>query len=436
MTAFTPAALPAMLKSTWPRPQIGDTVVTHAAIWSTPAAPAAPAKPFVAGTPSITRSAPQPERKPLSLFSKNGKRLPLRAIPFADLNREFWSQGKLANPEALESLPPRALTLHEKMVDPSSMSYDEIDQSLNYEPLSESRRAWLELGVHASHIHGTGGGMLSLEGYAEGSIGDTLSASIDAIEIDGPEPTDPLDEFADEASSFGKGIAYETMSPTLLKQIAWEQDRAREGELVRITVHTKPEGGLTFRTSDWAARPTKLLSAEQFMAIGRGVKRTLMAVAGGPLGDNAEALLERVAAIRAEALASSVTIDVASPDPDEERDRFLAPADPEWHSAYLVAHPMIEILSEDWAVSDCARPRCTTYEEHRHIRVARAHHRRPQNVGSSDEFWNQGIFDVAAHELGTHGLVDDLVIEPWTNGVRRTLYQVLRGNLVEVTNAR
>ena len=46
----------------------------------------------------------------------------------------------------------------------TEMSADEIWDSRDYEPLSESRRAWLELGVHHSMLHGVGGGALAVAG--------------------------------------------------------------------------------------------------------------------------------------------------------------------------------------------------------------------------------------------------------------------------------
>lgn len=141
------------------------------------------------------------------LVSKSGKRLPLRAIPYRELNTRFWSRGLVAYPDALERVASRELAAFERPVE--SLTLQELIDTQGSEPLSESRKSFLSTGQGVLH--------LDASDYEEGSIGEMIADQIDLNSFEDEA------EFADEASSIGNGIAYEILDPITAKQIDWEQ---------------------------------------------------------------------------------------------------------------------------------------------------------------------------------------------------------------------
>ena len=331
----------------------------------------------------------------VNLLSKNGIPLPLRAMPFRDLNREYWSRGKVVHPEKLERTEARELTAFEKTLDTASMSLDDLVATQDMELMSESRRSYLTRGAGVASL-------APWDAYNEGSIGETIvdteaQAMLEAID-------DPLIESADhDARRFG--VPYETVDPITAKQIAWEMEQAMTSPVTRVRLGTNPTTGKLSIATDRKMLPDEL------MTIARSVKRSLAAAFGtiSTLDD----LHARVDLIRDALNDSGVTIDL-SPDWREERARLVEPLDAEWHSAYESVHPMVVYNPADPTDDQFApcRRRCNyQHTTHGHIRVARVTHRRPKNVGAADEFWHRQLPDVTAYELGTDGLVDPLVVQ-------------------------
>lgn len=342
---------------------------------------------FIANKPRSMAPRTPEVREPIQLLSKYGKRLPLRAIPWRDLNREVWSHGKTVF--QTERSEPRELLAHEKSA--SEMSVEELIATQSREPLSESRRSWLVRGA----------GVMSLEGitYDEGSIGETIAAQ--GVDLDTLVEAEADLDLAEQHDAVRFGTPIELLDPITAKQIDWEQQQHGNSEVITSRIVQGPES-LSVVTD-------RKLMPEAFMNVAKRVKRAFAPELRGvtTLTD----LHARIDLAHSAMVDAGITRDFTSADPDEERERFLAPADLEWHTAYERVHSMIAILSDDWSLKRCNRAGCRTMEEHEHVRFAQAVHRRPQNVGSQDEFWRQRIFDVTAFELGTHGLVDPLVAE-------------------------
>lgn len=334
---------------------------------------------FIANKPRSGASRPPVERKPLDLLSRNGRRLPLRALAWRDLNREFWSQGKVVYGDALERSQARELSAHEKRVE--DMTLDELAATQDREPLSESRRSWLTRGA----------GVLSLEGvaYGEGSIGEMLAAkgnigALATMEI--PEEQ----TFADEASSIGNGVPYELLDPITAKQIEWEQRVYYDEPVVRVKIAAKSDGGLALATD-------RKLMPDAFMRLARSVKRTLLdSDSGWDATEHRFRMIDDAAA----------RLGFASADANEERERFLAPADDEWHSSYEMP---VAVIVHDGTGTPALFPcmRCDRPFVHRHERITRIVHR--GTTRSKDELWRNRIFDITSFEMGTDGLVDPLV---------------------------
>lgn len=394
-TITHPATFGALSCATCGTPDAGDRICPRC--WS------AATRPTIPGI-----GAPKPEPRVLPkdspLVSRNGIRLPLRAIPWRELNRRFWSQGKVVYADRLERSTPRELLVHEKT--PEQMTWEEIRDTAHLEPLSESRRSWLERGA----------GVLSLDGiaYGEGSIGETLALKGSLGALGTLAPSEPSAGFADEASSIGKGVPYVTLDPITAKQIEWEQEQWHTGPLVRTRLTNRESGGgLTFATFDRNKKPLRLLEPDM-VNIGRRIRRTLVALVGTPTVDSLDDLHERLAALRA---SDALAFDPA-PDWREERERYLAPADLEWHTSFEFAQPVVAIYppftkgtyTHEWCPRNFGRrPRCFVYENHRHERITRIAHRGTPHHDPAYELWHQRIFDTTAFEIGTNGLVDPLV---------------------------
>lgn len=165
------------------------------------------------------------ERTPApSLVSINGKRLPLRAIPYLELERHFWSKGKVVFPEALERNTPRELLAHEKQ--PEDMTLAELIDTQDREPLTESRRSFLTTGVGVLHLDATD--------YDEGSIGEAVAAELN-LAFEHTFETEPsVDEIERDAIRYG--TPYETLDPTTAKQIDWERAAWHGSEIRTIKV--------------------------------------------------------------------------------------------------------------------------------------------------------------------------------------------------------
>jgi hypothetical protein len=367
---------------------------------------------FIGNKPRRMPPQPRPEFTDSPLVSRSGTRLPLRALPWRELNRRFWSQGTTVFADKYERSEPRELTAFEKPVE--SMTLDELIKTQDAEPLSESRRSWLTRGTGVASL-------APWSAYDENSIGATIvdpvaQAALMAID-EGFTPDDATD-FADEASSIGRGIAYTTLDPISAKQIEFEQQQHGNGPVVRVTLQRIFRAGGDAPAKEGLSIATdRKLMPEDFMRLARSVKRTLATAFGAC--QTLDDLHARVDLIRDALLDSGVTIDFSAPDWREERERFLAPADPEWHSSFERVQPTVVVLSdaphEDGCVNDavnrdcfCSRPGCTTIECHRHERVTRLVHR--STLRSKDELWRERLFDVTAFELGTDGLVDPLVM--------------------------
>lgn len=265
------------------------------------------------------------------------------------------------------------------------------------EPLSESRRAWLTRGAGVASL-------APWDAYNEGSIGETIvdpeaQAMLEAVV---EEPL--IDDSNHDARRFG--TAYETLDPITAKQIEREQINAMTGPVTRVHLGTNPDNGkLTIN-------PDRKLFGDEFMRLARSVKRTL-ASTFGPVA-TLDDLHARVDLIADALHDTGVTIDAGTPDWREERARLNEPLDAEWHSAFETVQPVVAYAEGDIDPDfSCPRRNCgfVRPEAHEHIRITREHHRRPQNVGSQDEFWHTRLFDITAFELGTEGLVDPLVVQ-------------------------
>jgi hypothetical protein len=330
------------------------------------------------------RPAPPVERAPLSLTSRNGKALPLRAIPFRDLNREYWSQGKVLNTDALERNQSRELMAHEKPVE--AMTLDELIATADREPLSESRRSWLTRGL----------GVMSLQpwdAYEEGSIGATVAdptaqAALEAIVTTDPEEADAI---LDDANDRRYGTAYEGLDPITAKQIEWEQEQHGMGTVYRCHFTNKPDGGIALQT-----QPT--MWHTEVARITRSVRDTVVSLAGPGRIESLDDLDARMANARD-------AMDALGGDP-EFASRYLAPADDEWHSSY---DRIVNVVAHDGTNTPARVPctRCDREFDHRHTRITRTNHRTTRR--NNDELWHRRLFDVTAYELGTDGLVDPLV---------------------------
>jgi hypothetical protein len=385
------------LRCTWPREQ---HIVSHPATFAAAPAPA-PEPLSPARLAALQRfahvSAPAlPARalpKDSPLVSRNGLRLPLRAFTWRELNRRFWSKGEVVFADKLERSKARELTLYERTSDPSSMTWEEIRDTADLEPLSESRRSWLERGF----------GVLSLEGltYGEGSIGEMLNAKGQLGALGTLERNSQNDGFADEASSFGKGVAYETVDPITAKQIAWEQEQHSNSAVTRVKIVPKAGApGLGLVTD-------RTLMPDEMMRLARSVKRTLL--------DESSHFDDLAGRFRLMPSAADL-LGFSSADAAEERARYLEPADLEWHSSFEEPRPSIGYYAPftkgTYTADFCPRnagkrQRCFVTENHRHERVTRVVHRTPRR--NETELWHQRIFDITAFELGTDGLVDALV---------------------------
>lgn len=388
------------LRCTWPRQ---GTTTTHAATFAAPscqvcAEPNIPegicyrcwyavARPIVHGV-GAPKPEPRVEPKDSPLVSKYGNRLPLRAIPWRELNRRFWSRGEIVPMPNMERSEPRELLAHEKPIE--DMTLEDLIATQEREPLSESRRSWLTRGA----------GVMSLEGitYDEGSIGETIAAQ--GVDIDTLVETDAdLDSVNWQSGPLGTPL--ELVDPITAKQIEYQQWQHGNSEVIRARI-AQGATGLTIQTD-------RKLMPDAFMRLARSVKRSLAAELRGIT--TLDEFHQRVDLALDAARSSGITIDATTPDPDEERERFLAPADLEWHTSYERVHAMIAILSDDWSLKRCSRPRCRVFEEHEHVRFAQTVHRRPNGLNNNDETWRNRIFDITSFEIGTHGLVDPLVSE-------------------------
>lgn len=281
---FTPAALPAMLKCAWPRVEIGSTVVVHEANFrpaSTDLKPLpiekmvkayrasaldgiayawdkamgrrhreiraieAPAswRPF---TPPAKAPRPEPP-KDSPLVSANGKRLPLAAFSYEELNRRFWSKGRTLY--QTERNRPLELQAYDKQ--PEEMSIEELEATQERDPLSESRRSWLELGIKT----------LALNGYSDedDDDGDVENFAYNMDDLDMAEHDD-----ARYAHAFGTAMV--EVDPITQKQIDWEKRVHNDGHLrsfklidgnVRLVPPKKGARVLPFESNDEFIRAAK-----------------------------------------------------------------------------------------------------------------------------------------------------------------------------------
>jgi len=340
---------------------------------------------FIANKPRSTK--PRACR-PVPPAPKLDARLPYRAYDFDALQFHVWSQGQTVRPD-LERREPRAA---EQPI--AEMTLDELISTQKNEPLSESRRSFLSVGH----------GVLSLDApsassdEALGTIAETIAddhplRAIAAIE-DGLDP-DELDDADHNALRYG--VAYVTVDPITARQIEWEQDRARDGQ-TRITRITRSdEGKIGFASVGRYQWPTK----EAFIATARRIRDTLFAEYGSPASyDELRARIDLVQdALESASPSQDVWLREVQRFPADEQARFLAPADPEWHSSY--ARPQLQAIVR---TDDEGNERVIG-----RTRVTRLVHRRPLTDVNKDEFWHTSIPDVTAYELGTDGLVDPIV---------------------------
>lgn len=198
------------------------------------------------------------------LLSKNGKRLPIAAIPYQELNRRFWSQGQALYADALERKRAQALVETDTPIE--EMTLDQLcngdaaatiarlkdDRDYTYgEPLSESRRSWLELGAKALHLE-------SGDGDDESSLEDAVSTPDVATYAD-----------VDERNQQHFGTAYTTLDPITAKQIDWEKRVRMDGQM-RVL---KMEGG---KIKPDRAFPT----IDEWIKVGRRALALLLPSAG------------------------------------------------------------------------------------------------------------------------------------------------------------
>lgn len=163
----------------------------------------------------------------IQLTSDNGRPLPLRAIPYRDLNREFWSQGKVARPERLETAAPKAVR---EDIPVEEMTLADLVRTQYQDPMTESRKAF----------YAGAGGALSLDALTDR-----------------------------DARRYG--TPYVGPDPVIAKQIAWEKRQWDSSPAVTVTRGS--DGRIA--VDRWVPRETwlKLRTAATFHGLGGGPAR-------------------------------------------------------------------------------------------------------------------------------------------------------------------
>ena len=206
------------------------------------------------------------------LVSKNGKRLPLRAIPYRELNRRFWSRGEVVYADALERNMARELAAHKPV---EEMTLEELEATQDREPLTESRLSFLTTGVGVLHLDATDDETESEDGDEIGSLAEAipqetrdkmyLVATNGSVVNEDDIPEAELDNLLDRLNDRRYGTAYDLLDPITAKQIDWEQEKWHESETRTIRIS---DGTLSVDKSF----PTK----DQFLEVARRVKRYLL----------------------------------------------------------------------------------------------------------------------------------------------------------------
>ena len=299
-------------------------------------------------------------------------RLPLRAMDFRTLNRDFWSQGKTVY--QYERREPRGIE-----VPVEDMSLEDLIATQQSEPLSESRRAFLT----------TGKGCLSLDMPAAtseealGTIAETIAddsplRQFEAIEVgDDPEDVDV---------DWRRFTPYVTVDPITARQIEWEQCRAQDGALHILKAVDNPDTGKVSLAS--VGRPFR--SREDFLKAAKHVKNSLVAAFGTI--ESVDDLHARVDMIRDAMDGAPLPI---APDIEAEQRALRDPAEDIAHSSYEYA-TRVRVV----AIDEEGNERIIGQG-----RVIREVHRNA--LRSKDEFWHHRLAMPSDYELGTYGLVDD-----------------------------
>jgi hypothetical protein len=201
------------------------------------------------------------------------KRLPLRAIDRNTLEREYWSQGKTFY--QIERRPARSI---EKPIE--SMSLADLIATQADEPLSESRRSWLQ----------TGHGLLSLDQTTAdgGCLADM--AEHDAVRF---------------------GTPYSTLDPITEKQIAYERRVSQNGPV--ITAKVQPDRRLT---------TDRFMPRKEFLRLAQAIRFTYQLS-----GEGSPRYTLSPAAFREAKRRTAATLRAAERDHSEMAPRL-------WHSAY------------------------------------------------------------------------------------------------------
>lgn len=226
---------------------------------------------FIANKPRAGGLVPNEPRPAINPVSKNGKRLPLRAFAYRDLNRQYWSNGEVLFADALERNRAREL---EAMKPVEAMTLEELEATQSSELMSESRRSYLETGVGVLHLDATD--------YEEGSIGEIIAAKgLDTLDLSAEE--DPEREA--EHNAFGEATPYVGLDPITAKQIDWEQAQ----------YYTEPVRTVSLRDGKVLV-DRSFPSKDEFLRIAKRVVRELLPDAGSD-----RHLAERVALTKAQA---------------------------------------------------------------------------------------------------------------------------------------
>jgi hypothetical protein len=286
--------VPTMLKCAWPRT---TTTVTKAAVFTGKADPSLkPLDPRRDGFHSVAPLAeyhpydPPSKKEPVThvdheLLSKNGKRLPLAAFDYNELNRRFWLQGHVLYEDMLESKQALELERHGK--DINEMSLDDLfdgdadafarrlrwerDSDGNFgidigDPLSESRRSWLELGAKTL--------VLEQKDSDDGNILDTLDTTEGYIAQD--ENVIDYDDLGPERDQEHFGTAFVAFSPIIQKQIDWEKRVHSDGPLRAFKIK---DGKLIMVPPKKNARVVPFPTMDEFKVVATRALRTLLPLA-------------------------------------------------------------------------------------------------------------------------------------------------------------
>lgn len=298
------------------------------------------------------------------------KRKPVRAINPA-LLRKAWSEGHTYYPPTRKPLYGPEKPLEEQTLDDlcggdfvKVMNDLNDGRTPNYgEPLSESRRSWIERGA----------GVLSLNVRRLFGPDEEVVELIDIVQDD-PER---------DSAIYGRGGAapYTTVDPNMQRAIQWEIAAAQNGDCVTMYLVEDESGRLSIKVKGWGFK-----TKDEFMK----AAKAFMASIGGKPTSLAE-LRERVA--RANEALDYDTVRFSSANANEENWRLSAPAHDEWHTAF-----------DAYGKADDALPGDP-------LEFKGTHFRRAKNFDPGYDLWHAQGRDQVERELGTHLMSDSMLEE-------------------------